>query len=142
MRRAASALFLAASLMAIEPSSKMVEAVKKGDISTLKTVVNSKEEANAALANGKTILMLCVWDGKMEIVKYLLEQGANINAKDASGKTPLMLAVWRENLEIAKLLVEKGADKNAKNSEGLGLSEIAQLTGNGEIIDYINSITK
>lgn len=130
------------SLFAIEPTNEMVNAVKNGDIATLKPLINSKEAANASLPNGKTILMLSVWEGKSDIVKCLIEKGADINAKDSSGKTPLMLAIWRENLEMAKFLISNGSDKYAKNGDGLGLADIAELTGNGEIIDYINTVTK
>lgn len=140
MKKAFFAAFLALSVFGMEPTVGMIEAVKKGDLAALKAVVTSKEEANAALPNGKNILMLSVWEGKTEIVKYLLKKDADINTADSSGKTPLMLSVWRENLELTKLLVSNGADHKIKNKEGMGAAEIAQLTGNGELIDYINSL--
>ncbi len=140
MRLAFVLPFLTAALFAIEPSGEMVNAVKTGDIKAVDMLVKSKEEANAALPNGKNILMLSIWENKKDVTMLLISKGADINMADTSGKTPLMLAVWRENLDIAKLLISKGADYKAKNKDGLGLSDIAELTGNGEIIDYINSL--
>ncbi len=142
MRKLLTLFLLLAPLFAIEPTNEMVKAIKNGDINTLKTLINSKDEANAALPNGKTILMLSVWEGKLDVARYLIEKGADVNSRDSSGKTPLMLAIWRENLEMAKLLLSKGSDKLARTNDGLGIADIAELTGNGEIIDYINTLIK
>lgn len=140
MKKLLSLLLFSVSLFALEPTSQTIDAVKRGDLKAVASLVKTKEEANAALANGKNLLMLSVWEGKKEIVLYLVSKGADVNKADNSGKTPLMLAVWRENLDITKLLVSKGADKGIKNKEGLGAAEIAELTGDGDLIDYINSL--
>ncbi len=140
MRKLLLLPFLLASLFAAEPTADAIEAVKKGDAKAVASLVKTKEEANAALPNGKNLLMLSVWEGKKDVVLYLISKGADVNAADKDGKTPLMLAVWRENLELAKLLVSKGADYKVKNKEGLGTAEIAELTGDGDLIDYINSL--
>lgn len=140
MRKIIFLTVLALYAFGVEPTEQMVRAIKDGNLSALKSIVSTKEEANAALPNGKNILMLAVWEGKVEIVKYLLEKGAEINSADSDKKTPLMLAVWRENLELVKFLIEKGADKATKNREGMGLAEIAELTGNGDIVDYVQTL--
>lgn len=138
MRKATLFAIFAASLFGAEPSAETIETIKKGDAAKLKTLITGKDGANASIIGNKTILMLSVWEQKLEIASFLIEKGADVNAKDASGKTPLMLAVWKENLPLVKLLVSKGADKSAKNSEGLSAADIAELTGNGEIIDFLN----
>ncbi|MGE4398097.1 MAG: ankyrin repeat domain-containing protein [Campylobacterales bacterium] len=140
MRKLLLLPFLLAPLFAAEPTADAIEAVKKGDAKAVAYLVKTKEEANAALPNGKNLLMLSVWEGKKDVALYLISKGADVNAADKDGKTPLMLAVWRENLELAKLLVSKGADYKVKNKEGLGVAEIAELTGDGDLIDYINSL--
>lgn len=132
-------IVLAVSVFGAEPSQEMVKAVKNGDIKSISSLIKTKEDANSALSNGKSILMLSIWEQKDNIVKMLIDKGADINAKDESGKTPLMLAVWKENLAIVKLLIKNGADKTAKNKENLTAADIAELTGNGEIIDYFKS---
>jgi len=142
VKKIAFAFALAASLMAAPPSQEVVEAIKKGDVSAINTLITSKEEANAALPNGKSILMLAVWEGKADAIKELIKKGADINAMDDEGKNAIMLAVWRENIELTKALIALGADTNAKNREGLGIAEVAELTGNGEVIDYVTSLFK
>lgn len=66
------------------------------------------------MPNGKSILMLAVWEGKADAIKELIKKGADINAMDDEGKNAIMLAVWRENIELTKALIAPGADKNAK----------------------------
>ena len=137
MKKTLLAVVLAAStVFAALPSKDAVDAVKKGDLTLFKKLVTDKEGANGSLENGKSILMYAVWEGREEIVKYLIDLGADVNAKDKEGKTALMLAVWRERLNIVKLLVVNKADKKAKNNEGLEAADIAEIAGNGEIIDY------
>ena len=138
MKKTLLAVVLAAStVFAAPPSNEAVDAVKKGDLALFKKSVTEAEGANGSLENGKSILMYAVWEGREEIVKYLIDLGADVNAKDKEGKTALMLAVWRERLNIVKLLVVNKADKKAKNNEGLEAADIAEIAGNGEIIDYL-----
>ena len=132
-----SVVLAASTVFAALPSKDAVDAVKKGDLTLFKKLVTDKEGANGSLENGKSILMYAVWEGREEIVKYLIDLGADVNAKDKEGKTALMLAVWRERLNIVKLLVVNKADKKAKNNEGLEAADIAEIAGNGEIIDYL-----
>lgn len=134
-----SALLFALPLFAAEPSAQMVETIKAGDVKTMSELVKTKEDANAALTNGKSVLMLAIWEGKNDIVKILVQKGADINAADEGGKTPLMLAVWRENMELVKFLISKGANKSAKNKDGLTPADVAELSGNGEMIDYFKA---
>ena len=138
MKKTLLAVVLAAStVFAALPSKDVVDAVKKGDLTLFKKSVTGTQWANGSLENGKSILMYAVWEGREDIVKYLIDLGADVNAKDKEGKTALMLAVWRERLNIVKLLVANKADKKAKNNEGLEAADIAEIAGNGEIIDYL-----
>jgi hypothetical protein len=139
VRKIALLAAFAASLFGAEPSYEVIETIKKGDAAKLKTLISDSDNANASIAGNKTILMLSVWEQKLEIASILIEKGADVNAKDASGKTPLMLAVWKENLPLVKLLISKGADKSAKNNEGLSAADVAELTGNGDIIDFLRA---
>lgn len=137
MKKGLFALFIFPLLAFADlPSKEMVESIKKGDIGGVKSLLKT-QNANAALANGKTTLMLAAWEKKPQIAKLLVESGANVNASDNEGKTALMLAVWREDLEGVKTLISLGADKNQKNKEGLNAKDIAQLSGAGDIIDYL-----
>ncbi len=130
-------LLLLDALKADEISASTIKAIQSGDANTIKSSKDIKAVANSINQNGKSALMLAIWEGKNEIVELFVKSGASINQSDNNGKTPLMLAVWRENLQLVKFLVKSGADINAKNKEGLSAKEIAELTGNGDIIDFL-----
>ena len=104
MRKLLLLPFLLAPLFAVEPTADAIEAVKKGDAKAVASLVKTKEGANAALPNGKNLLMLSVWEGKKDVVLYLISKGADVNAADKDGKTPLMLARERGYREMERLL--------------------------------------
>lgn len=140
MKKACLITLSALSLYAATPSEDAVEGIKKGDLALFQKAVTDIDGANSSLQNGKTILMYAVWEGREDVVKYLISKGADVNAKDKEGKTALMLAIWRERLNLVKLLIQNKADTGIKNVEGLAAKDIAELTGNGEIIDFLASI--
>lgn len=64
---------------------------------------------NAGDCDGFTPLMLAVWKGQNEIVKFLIEQGADINVTDTTySKNLLHLAIEEDKDDTLKLLFEKG----------------------------------
>jgi|GEM_PF-6428128 len=119
-----------------------IASIKNADLDYFKKCNNIQEIANSKNKNGKSALMLAVWQNKKQIAEFLLQNGADINARDKDGKSALMLAVWQENLEIIKLLIKYKADTTIKEKDGLQAVDLAQLTGNGEIIDYLESLNK
>jgi uncharacterized protein len=72
--------------------------------------------ANLALLNGETPLMMCARAGDPASVKALLVHGADVNAKETfHNQTALMWAVSERRPEIVKLLLEVGADVGARS---------------------------
>ena len=133
-----------ASLIYAEPANELtpsiIEAIKNNDIRNIQKYPSIKEIADSCNQNGKSALMLAVWEGREDIVRLFVQNRANLNIADKDGRTALMLAIWRENLTIVKLLVQSGADISIKNKEGLVADDIAELTGNGEIIDFLSMV--
>lgn len=59
---------------------------------SLKQLLNSGVEVNAADKMGRTALHVAAMLGQTELARYLLSRGANVDAKDRLGRTPLMVS--------------------------------------------------
>lgn len=104
--------------------SSLIDAVKKGQVATVKVIIADGADVNAKDASGNTPLHLAVEKGSQEIVNLLIADGADVNAKDASGETPLYKTVEEGYQEIVELLVAAGADVNAKDNNGNSLIQL------------------
>jgi ankyrin repeat protein len=71
-------------------------------------VIDARDEA------GRTLLMLAVTQGQLEIVRLLLARGADPNAADNAGHTPLQQARQQNSREITALLEESQRAKSAR----------------------------
>lgn len=100
--------------------TKLIEAVKSGDLRRLKVVLAevANQEVNTTDINGMTLLDWMIIN-KLPIaaVKLLIGAGANINTVGEGGLTTLHLASSAINPELVKLLIEAGADVNATTSD-------------------------
>ncbi|MDD4520194.1 MAG: ankyrin repeat domain-containing protein, partial [Alphaproteobacteria bacterium] len=109
------------------------EAVKKGDIEKVKSLLDSGMDANTQDEDGLAPLHEANENRDKEIVALLLEAGANIDIEDNDGYTPLHYACANGAKEIVALLLEAGANVNAKNKNGrsplyfVNNKEIAQI---------------
>jgi ankyrin repeat protein len=110
MKKSLTFLFLVAATLYSATFSEAIEALKADNIEPMRTLIQTKDDANLCGDNNKTILMYSVWVGDMNTVELLIKQGANINAQDESGKTALMLALYKKYNDISLYLINQGAD--------------------------------
>ena len=76
----------------------------------------ARADANAASANGESVLMTCSRAGDARGVKALLLKGARVNVKEQShDQTALMWAAAQRHPEVTALLIESGAEVNARS---------------------------
>ena len=92
--------------------TSLLDASRKGDIDTVKTLLIKNEDVNLTANDGGTPLMLAARYGHEKIVQLLIDKGADVNASDKSNSTPLTEATFSKNINIAKLLIENGAKVN------------------------------
>lgn len=114
-------IFFSFQLNIIESSEQeILEAVRDGDITTLKKLLKPKTNLDFVNSKEMTPLMMASADNNLEIVKMLVEAGANINQKNKeNGKTALMYAAALGYLEVCEyLLSQKNILINAKDKEG------------------------
>jgi ankyrin repeat protein len=100
----ALSLVLSSPAMAEEDVPYLLTVSAKGDIATLRALLESGTNPNTRDIDNVTALMYAARKDKSEIVKALLERGADPNAKDNSGWTALMLAARKNYLKTACLL--------------------------------------
>jgi uncharacterized protein len=90
----------------------LIDAVKKGDVKAVRTVL-AKGDVNVAQPDGTTALHWAAHREDLETVDLLLRAGANAKATNRYGVTPLSLAALKGNAAVIERLIKGGADANA-----------------------------
>ena len=112
------------------------EAAMTGDVATVKSLLKSGADVNAALGDGVTGLHWAARQGHEELANTLIVAGANVKATTRFGAiTPLHLAAERGAGAIVAALVKAGADANAATATGAtplmfaaGAGDVATMT--------------
>nr|WP_243415156.1 ankyrin repeat domain-containing protein [Altererythrobacter segetis] len=119
---AATALLTAAPVTAQHYSDgfKFLQAVDKGDIETVKDLINKNSTVIDArdVSDGHTALHTATKRRDSVWLRYLLTLDANPNLPDKQGVTPLMLASQLGYVEGIAILASKGAKVDIANDAG------------------------
>ncbi|MCC6365606.1 MAG: ankyrin repeat domain-containing protein [Bryobacterales bacterium] len=110
-------------------NAALQEAIRQGDLSRMKALLEGGADANAVDEEGTPALMNAALYGGAAHMKVLLERGANVNAKNAAGATALIWAAG--DAEKARLLVAAGADVNVQSMPGRTALQVAATAANG-----------
>ena len=70
----------------------LLTAASKGDVATVKAMLDSGANANSKDENSITALMYAARKNNADVVAALINKGAEINAQDKGGWTALMFA--------------------------------------------------
>lgn len=134
MRRIGIIVFLLSLVIAFpahaDINDKLVEAIEKSDIATVKKLIKNGAEVNEKDERGATPLMLAVVNNHIEIVKELLKNNADINIKTTrpikvndgyyvyagGGAIAITLAARKGHIDIVKLLLANGADVDSRSA--------------------------
>lgn len=112
------------------PSFRLEQAVRQGDVGTVKSLLEKGADPNGRLHSGYSLLMLACSEGRLEIVRLLIEKGADVNYEQRqlrhSLPTALFVAVLEDREQIVELLLSNGADVTIKDSEGYTALERAK----------------
>jgi hypothetical protein len=88
-------------------------AIKRDDVSTIRTLQLRQFNLNKANASGDTGLHDAIASESVAVASYLIEQpGIHVNALNRNGESPLMLAAIKGQLGLVKRLVAQGAQVN------------------------------
>jgi ankyrin repeat protein len=92
-------------------------AAQAGDAESAALLIDRDAAIDLPAADGRTPLVLAVFNGQSAAARVLIDRGADVNAAGA-GYSALHAAVLRGDLETIQALLDKGADVDARLSRG------------------------
>ena len=109
--------------MATKEDVRMVyDAIRVGDIETVRTMISSGTVDVNEIIFGETFLHTAAICNQYEIAKFLIESGIDLNRLDlVCGTSALINAVIKGNLEMVKLLCESGAELDTSDPDNNAL---------------------
>jgi ankyrin repeat protein len=133
-----STLLLAASLtFGAVGDLRLIDAVKKSDARTVRSLITAKVDVNSTDVDGSTALHWAVQRENVELVDLLLASGANPKSATRYNITPLFLACMNGNAAIVERLLKAGVDPNAAAEEGETALMTAAMTGKADVIKVL-----
>lgn len=94
------------------------EAIKNGDINTVREYLNKGFDPNAIDNAGNPALLYAATLGNISMVEVLLEKGADSNKHSANGFSPLHFAVFNNHVATVRLLLHHAAKVDPCNPSG------------------------
>ena len=92
------------------------EAIRRGDVTTLLSMLNKAGQINARDGEGNTPLIYAAAYSNLRTVRVLLENGADIHYPDGSGRYPILFCCIGSNVEQLKFLLAKGGGEDINRS--------------------------
>ena len=108
---------------------RLIDAAKKADLQTVRSLVAQHVDVNAAEGDGSTALHWAARRDNASLVEILLAAGANPRAATRYNVTPLALASANGNATVVERLLKAGVDVNSTSEEGQTALMTASLTG-------------
>ena len=131
------ALLLASgiSVNAIEPN--LIEAARKSDSESLRSLLEGGTDPNTRQADGATALHWSVHKRDIESVNLLLESNADVNATNRMGASPLFLAARNGDADLIEKLLSEGANPNLELEMGETVLMTAARSGTVEGVRFL-----
>jgi ankyrin repeat protein len=117
--------------------ARLIDAVKKSDARTARSLIAAKIDVNNADADGSTALHWAVQRNNLDLVDLLLTSGANPKSATRYKITPLFLACMNGNAAIIERLLKAGVDVNATAEEGETALMTAAVTGKPDALKVL-----
>jgi ankyrin repeat protein len=101
---------LAASNLGIsEPEAALLQACEKGDLKTVRELLDKGVNVNASDKDGRRPIIEASYWQHADIVRLLIDKGTDVNAKKVDGTTALDFAISLRSKEIEQILRQAGA---------------------------------
>jgi transcriptional regulator EpsA len=111
----------------LDSAERLIAAITRGDIRSLRSLVQSGRDPNSRLLDGTTPLTVAVHRTQLEAVRILLASGADPSLPGLNGQTPLHLAIEGNQVEIAQRLLRANANANQPSRDGYRAADFAAL---------------
>ena len=117
----------------------LITAAKMNNLNAARMLISyNKIDVNAKGKNENTALHYAAKNGNVDMIRLLLSvKGIDIECKNYIGTTPILFAAIGCSLPSLKILVEAGGDIATQNNEHFTVANVAAISGNADIIDYI-----
>lgn len=96
----------------------LIAATKRGDLTSVATLLDNGTDPNARDASSNTALIFAARDGHRDIAAVLIDHGAAINWRDDESVTPLIIGSFKGHIEIVRLLLKHGARLDLRDKWG------------------------
>ncbi|MDD2710955.1 MAG: ankyrin repeat domain-containing protein [Verrucomicrobiae bacterium] len=129
----------------LNENTALLTAINKGDLESVKLLLEAGADPNLGSKDGFTPLMLAAQNGQDAMAQALIEKKANPDTGASGGKraglTALMVAAVKGHANIAQMLLAAGANPGVRDSAGATAwmyarhnrqEEIAELLKNAE----------
>ena len=110
----------------------LISAVQKGDLITVKELLDNGSNVNKPDKDGYTPLHWAAQEGFSQICNLLLERDADVNLPDNEGFTPLEVAVTKNQVGIVKKILESNANIHI-NRQGFTPLHASVAAGSEEV---------
>jgi ankyrin repeat protein len=115
-------------------ATSLFRAVRDGDTSAVRALLQTPDAANVADADGTTPLHWATDRDDLVTAELLVRAGANVKAANRYGFTPMYSAAVNGNAAMIELLLKAGADADAALPEGETPLMTAARTGKVEAV--------
>ncbi len=126
----AAALALYFSAAAALPSSPVADAAQKGDLASVKSLIQQKADVNAQQADGATALQWAAYRNDTGLADALIAAGADVRKANREGATPIYLASIQGSAPMLDRLLKAGGNPNETGPQGETPLMLASRTGN------------
>lgn len=115
-------------LVSVSSNAKLFEAIRSGQVSQVRAVLEQGASVTARDEGGNTPLIWAAQYANLDVMRLLVERGAEINATNQRGASPLM----RASYDAGKVtwLLAHGADAKARSGLGNSALLLASRTAN------------
>ena len=128
------AVVLAVAVSAVAADAPLIDAVKVGDVETVRSLLRGGVDVGTSEPDGTTALHWAVHHDRHDVVGLLLGAGGEVDVTNRYGVTPLALASLNGSTPMLVRLLEAGADVNRANPNGETPLMTAARTGNGTAV--------